>query len=124
MRLVQGDEDRPISNEIVPVSVRHIAWELLATIDVGLSWSDGYPVVAEPVCPLPLDSKPTQGRNDPCPCGSGRKLKKCLGRREPLQQSQLPPGTEYFTDLPPDAIPNPIRTMGHLNFTTSTEHTK
>ena len=24
------------------------------------------------------------GRNDPCPCGSGRKTKRCCGRRKPL----------------------------------------
>ena len=37
---------------------------------------------------LPFDAEPPQsvrgsakiGRNDPCPCGSGRKYKKCCGR--------------------------------------------
>jgi uncharacterized protein YecA (UPF0149 family) len=24
--------------------------------------------------------EPKVGRNDPCPCGSGKKYKKCLGR--------------------------------------------
>ncbi len=28
----------------------------------------------------PLQSPPTVGRNDPCPCGSGKKFKKCCGR--------------------------------------------
>jgi hypothetical protein len=28
----------------------------------------------------PVESKPTVGRNDPCPCGSGKKYKKCCGR--------------------------------------------
>ncbi len=39
---------------------------------------------AEPLeCLPPLDLKPTYrvGRNDPCPCGSGLKFKKCHGRR-------------------------------------------
>jgi hypothetical protein len=27
----------------------------------------------------PLDSRPPAGRNDPCPCGSGKKYKKCCG---------------------------------------------
>lgn len=27
--------------------------------------------------PEPLRSSPTVGRNDPCPCGSGMKFKKC-----------------------------------------------
>ena len=31
------------------------------------------------VDPIKADSAP--GRNDPCPCGSGRKYKKCCGRK-------------------------------------------
>ena len=31
----------------------------------------------EPVEPIEADEKP--GRNDPCPCGSGKKYKKCCG---------------------------------------------
>ncbi|MEW6071058.1 MAG: PBPRA1643 family SWIM/SEC-C metal-binding motif protein [Planctomycetota bacterium] len=29
--------------------------------------------------PVPAKLAPTTGRNDPCPCGSGRKYKKCCG---------------------------------------------
>ena len=29
---------------------------------------------------VPLVARPKVGRNDPCPCGSGRKFKKCCGR--------------------------------------------
>ncbi len=29
--------------------------------------------------PRPAVRSPTAGRNDPCPCGSGRKFKKCCG---------------------------------------------
>ena len=29
--------------------------------------------------PDPLRAEPTTGRNDPCPCGSGNKFKKCCG---------------------------------------------
>lgn len=28
----------------------------------------------------PIRREETVGRNDPCPCGSGRKFKKCCGR--------------------------------------------
>ena len=28
----------------------------------------------------PVRSQPSVGRNEPCPCGSGRKYKKCCGR--------------------------------------------
>jgi len=30
--------------------------------------------------PIINDSPPKTGRNDPCPCGSGLKFKKCCGR--------------------------------------------
>jgi preprotein translocase subunit SecA len=30
--------------------------------------------------PAPLTSGPRIGRNDPCPCGSGKKFKQCHGR--------------------------------------------
>jgi preprotein translocase subunit SecA len=32
-----------------------------------------------PVEPIQSDTKP--GRNDPCPCGSGKKYKQCCGRQ-------------------------------------------
>nr|WP_257351631.1 SEC-C metal-binding domain-containing protein [Pseudalkalibacillus decolorationis] len=28
----------------------------------------------------PVEAAPTVGRNEPCPCGSGKKYKKCCGR--------------------------------------------
>ena len=28
----------------------------------------------------PIHAEKTVGRNDPCPCGSGKKYKKCCGR--------------------------------------------
>jgi len=34
----------------------------------------------EKVEPIKADAKP--GRNDPCPCGSGKKYKKCCGRKQ------------------------------------------
>ena len=34
----------------------------------------------EDVAQQPLKSKKTAGRNDPCPCGSGKKYKKCCGK--------------------------------------------
>jgi len=37
---------------------------------------DGKVVTGEPV----VRSEPKVGRNDPCPCGSGKKYKKCCGR--------------------------------------------
>jgi len=31
----------------------------------------------------PVQAAPKVGRNDPCPCGSGRKFKKCCGASPP-----------------------------------------
>jgi hypothetical protein len=44
------------------------------------------PALMEPTVPLPAPATPVRhtepktGRNDPCPCGSGKKFKKCCGR--------------------------------------------
>ncbi|MBI5560730.1 MAG: SEC-C domain-containing protein, partial [Deltaproteobacteria bacterium] len=34
----------------------------------------------EPSKPVPVKSAVRAGRNDPCPCGSGKKYKKCCGK--------------------------------------------
>lgn len=36
-------------------------------------------VDGDPVAPAPIKGATKAGRNDPCPCGSGRKYKKCCG---------------------------------------------
>jgi len=38
------------------------------------------PPLPPPVEPIRSDKKPD--RNDPCPCGSGKKYKKCCGQKE------------------------------------------
>ena len=77
-------QNQPIANSIVHASVRHIAGEFVQTIESSLAWDGARAVVPQPVCSLSLGSKPAAGRNDPCPCGSGLKLKQCFGRRRPL----------------------------------------
>jgi hypothetical protein len=41
----------------------------------------------------PAQAMPQPGRNDPCPCGSGKKFKKCCGKASPanLRLMDLPP---------------------------------
>jgi hypothetical protein len=39
--------------------------------------------------PLKIDF-PQVGRNDPCPCGSGKKYKKCCGKEPGMTQGSLP----------------------------------
>ena len=46
----------------------------------NLSYSGGSKDTAEPAAQKPYRAKPQIGRNDPCPCGSGKKYKKCCGR--------------------------------------------
>ena len=38
----------------------------------------------KPKKPQPVRSQHTAGRNDPCPCGSGKKFKKCHGRQQQI----------------------------------------
>lgn len=40
---------------------------------------DPAPTGAASSVAAPIDRAPKVGRNDPCPCGSGRKFKKCCG---------------------------------------------
>ena len=45
-----------------------------------LSYSGGGETVSEAPARQPVRAAPRVGRNDPCPCGSGKKYKKCCGR--------------------------------------------
>ncbi len=36
----------------------------------------------QPARPRPITAQPRVGRNDPCPCGSGKKYKNCHGRNQ------------------------------------------
>jgi hypothetical protein len=85
------DGQRPLANSIVHASVRQIAQELVETIERGLIWDGDTPVVAAPTCALALGTIPRVGRNDPCPCRGGRKLKHCFGQRKPLHVMAQPP---------------------------------
>ncbi|MDO4839758.1 MAG: YchJ family metal-binding protein [Desulfovibrionaceae bacterium] len=44
--------------------------------DEKLYYTGGVPLVPEPY----RKAEPKVGRNDPCPCGSGKKYKKCCGK--------------------------------------------
>lgn len=83
------DEDaEPILNSIALASVRQIAFELLENVR-EISWTDGAALVDAPICQLPLVGEnfaqltSDVGRNDPCPCGGGRKFKRCLLQKKP-----------------------------------------
>ena len=47
-------------------------------VDLDAELREQAPVGVEPTTPIRRDT-PKVGRNDPCPCGSGKKFKKCCG---------------------------------------------
>ena len=44
------------------------------------------------------------GRNDPCPCGSGKKYKKCCGQKKSLSQRSFSQLTSSITQTGIDGI--------------------
>ena len=52
---------------------------------------------------------PNPGRNDPCPCGSGRKVKRCCGQRRGPSEDQL--ARAHLAALAHDAIED----LAHLS---------
>jgi preprotein translocase subunit SecA len=46
----------------------------------GMDDENGYHDPSAPVRQEPVKTGPKVGRNDPCPCGSGKKFKQCHGR--------------------------------------------
>lgn len=58
---------------ITPTHEEILAEALYAVQDIRVLFVDYAPVVQ------PIRAERTPGRNDPCPCGSGRKYKKCHG---------------------------------------------
>ncbi len=67
------------------------SWDFTGHVQHALGAFDGYeenraqmdaatrPRAAQPEKPSPIRKKVDVGRNDPCPCGSGKKYKKCCG---------------------------------------------
>ena len=67
-------------------------WQPLAgRHDFAAGWDEAAQVAGETrgflfltdSVPQPYRAPPKIGRNDPCPCGSGQKYKKCCGRARP-----------------------------------------
>jgi hypothetical protein len=76
-------EGRPLDNSPALANVRQIAWEVQDTFRRHLVAESSAVYVRAPICRLSFDEAPSTGRNDPCPCGGGRKFKHCFGRRTP-----------------------------------------
>lgn len=84
---VQGPGHNPIPNA-ERAAIRQIAHEVLKTMDPayerkpkkqedGIIW--GGAMIEKGHKPSPLPRAEKIGRNDPCPCGSGKKYKRCHG---------------------------------------------
>lgn len=85
---VDGD---PLAGSIALVHMRQITWEVLDTLERHLVRDTGIaPYVKTPICPAPWANQLKAGRNEPCPCGSGRKFKRCFGRRQARRVQMLP----------------------------------
>ncbi|MGN1324764.1 MAG: SEC-C metal-binding domain-containing protein, partial [Candidatus Spyradenecus sp.] len=54
----------------------HHERSLFKRVDGQWKFIDGELVKPKPI----VNEQPRPGRNDPCPCGSGKKYKKCCGK--------------------------------------------
>jgi hypothetical protein len=71
--------EKPFERNLFLAAVRQVAHEVVRTIDdqLNLQASDrGLLLKIDRTALIP----PRVGRNDPCPCGSGKKFKKCHGQ--------------------------------------------
>lgn len=84
--------DDPRFKDLVAPSVRQIAYEVEQTLDAQLlddpETKSGVRI-RSPICSLSIHEKVSAGRNDPCPCGSGLKTKRCFGTRESRRRLTL-----------------------------------
>ena len=77
-----------ILNSIALASIRQIAFEVMNSLE-GVTWTDTVARVQRPICQFPIAGRDFAilealvGRNDSCPCESGRKMKKCLLQKRP-----------------------------------------
>lgn len=80
-----GGSGRPLANPVRP-AIRQIAHEVLKTLVPGYACRSQHRALAYigGVSVTPLgeadDGIPIVGRNAPCPCGSGKKYKRCHGK--------------------------------------------
>jgi hypothetical protein len=113
----------PPAKDIALASVRRIASELIETLERGIEWDGNEPVVKRRVCPLPYSSDEARsaGRNDPCPCGSGRKTKKCFDLRRPRNVVVIPGSSGVWTPpvRRPVTTPTDPRESNGSQFTSS-----
>ena len=72
------------AEEILSVCDRH-GWQVIVGLEPGED-EDVSDVERLLHPPAPATAEPATGRNDPCPCGSGRKYKRCCGSNSPASR--------------------------------------
>jgi hypothetical protein len=87
---VSSPDAGPVSNSLALASIRQITHELLTSLETSVVDDGGEVRLRDEICPIPWDEAPDVPRNDPCPCGGGRKFKHCFGRRQPRRRIRLP----------------------------------
>lgn len=87
----QGYGEPPDGN-LALASVRQIAHEVLLTLETSLAIGGDGCSVKGPICRASRNAQLRVGRNDLCPCGSGRKSKYCYMRRLPRRRRTITSG--------------------------------
>ena len=81
-----------LDNSVIYASIRQVAHELVRSME-GIIEDPDVPSgarVLEPICRLSIRSGLDPGRNESCPCGSGRKAKRCYLQRRPRRRLPHP----------------------------------
>ena len=78
-----ADDENQTLEELATRVRDHFEESMAAYAHVGRSIHEalmGHEGIKDPASRRPFVAEPSIGRNEPCPCGSGRKHKKCCGR--------------------------------------------
>ncbi|MBJ7353761.1 MAG: SEC-C domain-containing protein [Thermoleophilaceae bacterium] len=86
---LQVVSDNEVDHNLLYPTVRQIAYELETSLSNSVAFEEGEIVLVDPICSLPIDSKLKLGRNDQCPCGSGKKYKLCFLKRRPRRKISI-----------------------------------
>jgi SEC-C motif len=88
---------KPPDGNLALASIRQIAHEVQLTLQRSLRIEGGGCSVIDPICRGSRHVQFTAGRNDLCPCGSGRKAKRCYLARLPRRSRTLTSGRAAMT---------------------------
>jgi hypothetical protein len=88
--LARGRADGPpFENSLALAQVRQIAWELRDTVRRHVVLEADRPYVRASICPLSIHVQVRANPDGRCPCGSGRRMELCFGRRLPRRSFSI-----------------------------------